>query len=462
MLLQDVVTTSWTTALLLVRNLSEAFAITNLATLAIFDLILPAFRIRMVAMSLDLLVAVIYFLSAITIVDQMFALSLNQLLGFLGFGGGALVISQQQTIGSLLGGIGLQFDNSVHLGDVITLSNGKTGIVRSMGWRHCKVETTDWDTIIVPNIKLFTDGFVIEGKRKDQPVQRRSVVHFNVDFRYSPNVVIDTVQKALTDSPIHNVVMDPKPQALLDDLAKEGIDSVAYYAVYFWISDIMAETTTRSAVRERIHAALKRENIQFARPTFFSATDASDDRALLRQRQHHEDVVKQVSLFNSLNDDERKLVVDSLQHMPFIAGETLVKQGDVAHYLYIMTSGSADIQLRVEGAKPKIFETIHAPAIFGEMGLMTGERRANDVIAKTNVECFTLGKDVFDQLIRERPELAKELSKILAHRKVELIATKEELDEEAKRNRKKIETESILKKMEIFFGLENPTPPKQI
>jgi len=254
MLLDNVVTSNWTTALLLLRNLSEAFTIINLAMLAIFDLILPAFRFRMVAMSLDLLLAIIYFLAAISIVVQVFALSLNQLLGFLGFGGGALVISQQQTIGSLLGGIGLQFDNSVRIGDVITLGNGKTGIVRSMGWRHCKVETSDWDTIIVPNIKLFTDGFVIEGKKKDQPVQRRSVVHFNVDFRYSPNVVIDTVQKALTDSPIHNVAMDPKPQAVVDDLAKKGIDSVAYYAVYFWISDIMAESTTRSAVRQRIHA----------------------------------------------------------------------------------------------------------------------------------------------------------------------------------------------------------------
>jgi len=453
---------NWTTVLLAARELSEAFTVTNIATLLVFDLILPALNFQMVAMSVDLLVASIYFLAALSIIDQIFGLSVNQILGFLGFGGGALVISQQDTLGAFLGGIGLQFDNSVHVGDIIQFADGKWGVVRSMGWRHCKIETEDWDTIIVPNLKLFTEPFVIEGKRKDKPLQRRFSVHFNVDFRYSPNIVIDVVQKALIDSPIRNVAMDPAPRVLLDDLAKQGIDSVAYYAVYFWVIEITAEASARSAVRQRVHAALKRNNIQFARPAFFHATDDSDDRAEAKQRQRHEEVVKQVSLFNSLSDAERSLVVDSLQHMPFIAGETMVKQGDTARYLYIMLTGSANIQLRVEGAAPKIFETLEAPCVFGEMGLMTGEARANDVIAKTNVDCYTLGKDVFDQLIRERPEMAKELSEILAHRRVELVATKEGLDEEAKRNRKKVERESILKKMEIFFGLQNPTPPKQL
>src|ERR1041384_1603602 len=51
----------------------------------------------------------------------------------------------------ILGGIALQLDDSIHLGDWLQLPNGQQGKVKAIRWRHTVVETRNWDTVIVPN-----------------------------------------------------------------------------------------------------------------------------------------------------------------------------------------------------------------------------------------------------------------------------------------------------------------------
>ena len=49
--------------------------------------------------------------------------------------------------------------------------------------------------------------------------------------------------------------------------------------------------------------------------------------------------------------------------------------------------------------------TLTAPDFFGEMGLMTGEPRKADVVAKTDVECFRLPQATFETVLTGRPEI---------------------------------------------------------
>jgi CRP-like cAMP-binding protein len=99
--------------------------------------------------------------------------------------------------------------------------------------------------------------------------------------------------------------------------------------------------------------------------------------------------------------------------------------------------------------------TLNAPAFFGEQGLMTGEPRAADVIAKTDVECYRLDKESFETIVQKRPTIADDLSKTLAKRRVELEAVKEGLDAESKRAREETERVRILARIQEFFGLED-------
>ena len=85
--------------------------------------------------------------------------------------------------------------------------------------------------------------------------------------------------------------------------------------------------------------------------------------------------------------------------------------------------------------------------------MMTGEPRSATVIALTDVECYRLDKEAFHEILQRRPEIAEKLSEILARRRVELEAAREDLNEEAKSMRARKHQGDLLQRIKDFFGL---------
>jgi CRP-like cAMP-binding protein len=366
----------------------------------------------------------------------------------------------QATLGNILGGVALQLDGSVHVGDWVQLADGTQGRIMAIRWRHTVVETRNWDTVVVPNANLLAQNIVILGKRAGKPLQHRMWVYFNVDFRHAPSRVVEVVRDALTASPIEGVADDPKPSVICYDFAKDGRDSFGYYAVRYWLTDLANDDPTSSRIRARIFTALQRAGIPLARPvqTVFwrpeEGTAARDER----HKEGRLIALDRVDLFHSLTEDERSFVAQHLTYAPFTAGETCTKQGAVAHWLYVLCSGKVEIRRHVDGSPTaKGVAIIEAPGFFGEMGLMTGEPRSADVVALTDVECYRLDKPGLQRVLEERPDAAEQFSKTLARRRVELATALEGLDAEARRARITSEETRILDKIQEFFGLERTT-----
>jgi CRP-like cAMP-binding protein len=137
---------------------------------------------------------------------------------------------------------------------------------------------------------------------------------------------------------------------------------------------------------------------------------------------------------------------------PFSAGEIVTRQGSTAHWLYILTKGRAEVRLTAGGEEKKVAE-LTAPSFFGEMALMTGAPREATVIALCDVECLRVDKDDFKEILARRPEMAREMSAILAQRRVELMAVRDNLDAEAKKRKMVTEGSKILESIRDFFGL---------
>jgi len=51
-------------------------------------------------------------------------------------------------------------------------------------------------------------------------------------------------------------------------------------------------------------------------------------------------------------------------------------------------------------------------------------------MATSNVECYRLDKHAFDDIMQSRPEIAEDISEVLARRRAELDAVREDLSEE--------------------------------
>jgi small-conductance mechanosensitive channel len=449
----------WPEHVRLFGNLFGAFTVVNVLALAVFDVTLPVLRLSLVAITADVIVGFAYLFAGLGVLKAE-GVSPSSVVATSAVVSGVLALSLQATLGNILGGFAIQLDGSVHVGDWVQLVDGTQGRVVAIRWRHTVVETRNWDTVVVPNANLLAQNIVILGKRAGKPLQHRMWVYFNVDFRFPPSRVIDVVRAALAAGPIEGVADDPTPSVICYDLAKDGRDSFGYYAVRYWLTDLAADDPTSSRVRARVYTALERAGIPLARPahTLFLRPEEGPSTREQRLRDKRLRALEGVELFHSLTEEEREFVAQHLTYAPFTAGETCTRQGAVAHWLYVLCTGSVEVRRHLDdGRTTRRLAAIDAPSFFGEMGLMAGEPRTADVIALTDVDCYRLDKTGLQRILEDRPEVAEHFSKTLAKRRVELAAALEGLNAEARHARMQTEETRILDKIQEFFGLARTT-----
>ncbi len=456
--------TTWGARLLVGSDLLQAFTMVNLGATGIFSVFLPATGVVLPMIASDLLVGVGYVAATLGVLAAH-QVNLTGALASAAVVSAVIAISLQSTLGNILGGVALQLDGSIHEGDWIQLENGRQGRIRAIRWRHTVVETRDWSTIIVPNAQLLASNITILGKREGRSVPQRMWVWFNVDFRFQPTRVIQVVTDALVAAPITGVAADPPPNCVCMDFTKDNRESFATYAVRYWLTDLAADDPTSSRVRARIFTALRRAGIPFALPASAAWVRLEDDarakRKMDQQRGERVDALRRVGLFRALTEEELGTLADGMSEVIYCAGEYCTRQGAVAHWLYILTSGSVEIRATFDpdgpegplGATSKVVTKLDAPEVFGEMGLMTGEPRTADVVTLTDVTCFRLGKETFERVLLARPEIADEFSEKLAKQRIELVALRDGLNASEKEARESKERDRILGGIRSFFSL---------
>lgn len=366
-----------------------------------------------------------------------------------------IAFSMQDTLGNILGGIALQLDDSLKVGDWIKVDD-VSGRVVDIRWRSTSVETRNWETAIIPNSLLMKGKFLVLGRRSGQPEQWRRWVWFNVGYGVMPGRVVDVVERALAMSNIPGVAKSPEPNCVMMEFG----ESTARYAVRYWLTDIARDDPTDSAVRLHVFSALQRAGIAPAIPERYLHLEKEGTKHL-RMRHSREieqrlEVLKGVELFRSLTEEELRLVAERLKYTPFAAGDVMTQQGAVAHWLYILTEGQAEVILDVDGRR-KTLNTIDAdggPNFFGEMGLMTGDARAATVIARTNVECYRLDKSSFESVVQSRPAMVEEIMRVIAVRRAALDNMRAVLDEQGHRVPSAQRESELLRKIRDFFRLD--------
>src|SRR6266478_3932871 len=91
-----------------------------------------------------------------------------------------LAFAMQDTLGNLLGGLAIQLDNSVRVGDWVRVDD-MVGRVRDIRWRSTLIETRNWETVVIPNSTLMKSRVAILGRIEGAPLQWRRILNFMVD-----------------------------------------------------------------------------------------------------------------------------------------------------------------------------------------------------------------------------------------------------------------------------------------
>jgi predicted RND superfamily exporter protein len=124
---------------------------------------------------------------------------------------------------------------------------------------------------------------------------------------------------------------------------------------------------------------------------------------------------KQIPLFEGLNPFSARIAVLMGRLGSAKAGDYLTRRGDVAHELYVLLGGGAQVR-----RADRIVRSLGRGDIVGEMGLVRGEPRSADVLAAEDLEYVTLDRTFVTRLKRRYPWIAAtvflNLSKILSER----------------------------------------------
>ena len=392
----------------------------RIALLVLFRLLLQSLGVRVVRLGEELAGAAIL-LGWLFVCLSLAGADLGSLVTTSAVMTAVLAFAMQDTLGNLLGGIVLQLDGSMRVGDWVEMDGGVRGRVADVRWRYTAIETRNRETVYVPNSFLIRNRFTVIGSRDDPEIRWRRWLWFNVEIDAAPQHVCDVLERAVQDAEIPIVAHDPAPSAVLMDVT----EGCGRYALRYWLRNPRDDDGSDSRVRAHALAGLERAGIRIAvrrEERLVLAEDEARRAALAAEDEARRlSALDHLPLFDALSDSEKHEVARHLVHAPFLAGDVVTRKGAVAHWLYLIINGEAEICDELNGTRIHV-ANLGPGQVFGERGLLTGEPRGASVVALTDLECYRLDKPGLEGVMRARPDIAEEMSRILTARAMELDA----------------------------------------
>src|SRR5437660_4431542 len=304
----------------------------------------------------------------------------------------------QDTIKRFFAGITL--GKLVRVGDWVMVA-GREGRVTDVDLGHLTIMTRDDDLIMIPNnIVLQQD---ILNYNRPTTKHARSVL---VGAAYDASPV--DVQRILVDAAkaVAGVLSEPSPQAFTVAFKDSNVE----YRLKYWIDEYAKAPQVEGQVLTYVWYAFKRHGIEMPFPQLTIHT-LSPEAALAtasKERKHIVEGLRRVDFLAVLSPEELQSLAQEVMIRLYLPGEVVVRQGDEGSELFIILDGLADVRL---GEGPQsVVTTLKTLQFFGEMSLLTGERRAATVVAQSRLQVLVLNKDSMGRLFKSNPSLVERMT----------------------------------------------------
>jgi small-conductance mechanosensitive channel/CRP-like cAMP-binding protein len=392
------------------------FALVIASSLVLFDVVLK--RRQMPRILRDVLQGIAYFITAAFVLTRS-DVDVTRVFTASVLTTAVLGLALQDTLGNVMAGLALQLERDFEVGDWINVGDKNAAIVgriREVRWRATTIITKNGDLMLIPN-GAITRAMITNYSRPT--TAHRQWVNVRVHFRHPPARVREVIVEAVRR--LSFVRSEPAPDCLLLEFREDACT----YACRYWIDDVLRDDTFDSDVRSAVWYALHRAGMEIPFPSRnINVTEMNEDRVQRKLDEEYAqrvDALSRVDVFRALDAEKVDRLARRLRHVVFGPGEVILRQGDPGDSLYLVRGGQVAVQIGVLGASKEI-ATLGDGQFFGEMSLMTGESRTATVVAKTDVECYIVDKEAFQEIVHEKPELAGTISDILSQRQVVLGA----------------------------------------
>ena len=175
--------------------------------------------------------------------------------------------------------------------------------------------------------------------------------------------------------------------------------------------------------------------------------------------------LKKITLFEDLSDAVLGRIAEAMKTVAYKNNDNIIKQGDTGEDFFMIKSGNATVTQKVKGGGEKVLTKYGPGDYFGELSLMKDEPRKTTVVASGEMECFTVDRANFTEVLGPLQDVLNLHKGIIIMKKVKMLAdnlSESEMEQIASKLERKIygDGERIIKqgdKGEHFYMIERGT-----
>lgn len=138
----------------------------------------------------------------------------------------------------------------------------------------------------------------------------------------------------------------------------------------------------------------------------------AEQKARMRHLDRFYDVLRQLDIFEPLNEDSLRDLSAQLQLKEFEANKVVLKKGEPGTSLYIILQG----RVAVVGDEGQTLSEMGVGDIFGEMSLLSGEPITTSIHSRENLRLATLSSKDFKHVLNRYPVLQVFFYRMLVER----------------------------------------------
>ena len=237
-------------------------------------------------------------------------------------------------------------------------------------------------------------------------------------------------------------------------------DFAITYRIRFWLDNFPRYMEIEDDVMTSIWYYFKRNDIVIPFPirnvSMKTVDPEREKKARVDELKALAQFIDDIPILDPLTPKELLKLAEKVKLHTYAAGEALTRQGDEGDEFFIVKSGEVKVSV-AEGRREAEIGRFGEGYFFGEMSLLTGERRAATITALVDTDAVVIDKAAFNEILRKKPSIAEAMSKVIEKRKKQ-IADKALDEDEVKEAVEEVDNEysaeKILKRIKNFFELD--------
>ena len=352
-------------------------------------------------------------------------------------------LAAQATLSNLFSGLIIQAERPFSIGDWIQFENYE-GTVIGISWKSTQILTREKILVYIPNSVLASSTF----SNFSRPNRKKIAIQFiGLDYNAPPNKVIRVINSVLDEH--SKVLKQPKPVVRVADFQDFSIQ----YEVRYWHNNYAFEPQLKCEINSLLWYALRRNNIRIPFP-IRDVQHAHIERKYQAENQNRmigeiQAMFEGVPVLSPLSQAERADLARKVHIEIFGEGELVVQEGDQGDSMYIVHSGSCEAtRSSRHRSTQQVLSTFGKGDFFGEISLLTGEKRTATIQAKEDTTLIVVNKNAFSTIMNSNAEISEQIGNVVVQRqKMDETSFEESVDMST-------DSQKLIRKIKLFFGVE--------